>query len=144
MITAFVDASVFYSACLSATGASREIIQMALRGEVILYASDLVREETERNLAQDHPEALPALELFWESVPFRMDNPTAGQVKAAAAYTHPKDAAIVAAAMRAKVGHLVSLDRKHLVGKPELEERSGLRILLPGDFLEEVRRQGSA
>jgi len=141
MITVFVDASVFYSACLSGTGASREIFTMCLRGEIALVVSDLVQEETRRNLGQDNPEALPALELFWDTVPFDVVNPTKRQVRAAVAYTALKDAPIVAAAMRAEVDYLVSFDRKHLVGRPEIEQHSGLRILLPGELLREFRQR---
>ena len=51
MIRAFIDASVFVSASLSSRGASREILLMALRGQVALVISDIVLLETERDLA---------------------------------------------------------------------------------------------
>jgi hypothetical protein len=67
--------------------ASREIILRGLREEIALVVSDLVREETQRNLGEDHPEVLPNLELFWDSVPFEIVNPTKRQVLAATDYT---------------------------------------------------------
>jgi hypothetical protein len=56
-------------------------------------------------------------------------------------YTHLKDAPIVAAAKRAEVDYLVSLDRKHLVGKADVADRSRLNIVLPSELLRTVREE---
>lgn len=140
MIRVFIDASVLLSASLSPTGASREIIRLALRDQITLVVSQLVLQETERNLATKAPAALSAFEEFRNVVPFELVRPTKRQVLQAASYTALKDAAIVAAAKRAKVDYLVSLDRRHLVGVPEVEKRSGLKIVLPEEFMEMLRR----
>jgi predicted nucleic acid-binding protein len=71
MTRAFIDASVLFAASLSPTGASREIIRQAVRGEVALVASRLVFEETEENLADKAPEALSAFHQFLDTVPRR-------------------------------------------------------------------------
>jgi predicted nucleic acid-binding protein len=144
MIRAFVDASVLFAASLSPTGASREIIRQAVRGQVTLVASKLVYEEVEKNLADKAPEALPAFRQFLATVPFETVRPTKRQVLQAARYSALKDAPIVAAAKRARVDYLVSLDRRHLVGVKEVAQRSGLRIVLPSEFLGEVRRQAAS
>ncbi len=60
---------------------------------------------------------------------------------AAATYTFLKDAPIVAAAKKATVDYLVSLDRKHLVGVQEVAQGSGLTIVLPEALLDAIRRQ---
>ena len=143
MIRAFIDASVLYAAACSSTGASREIIRQAVRANVTLVSSELVLAEVERNLAQDAPEALPAYELFLNTVPFELVRPSKRQISQAAQYTALKDAPIVAAAKRAQVDYLVSLDRRHLVGVLEVMQRSGLKILLPHQLLDEIRRQAS-
>ncbi len=137
----FVDASVFYSACLSATGASREILLRGLRQQLVLVVSDVVREETERNLSHDHPEVLPLLTAFWDLVPFEIVSPTTGQVEAAAVYTKLKDAPIVAAAKAAGIDYLVSLDRKDLVDNADVVRESGLAIVLPGQLMIILRQQ---
>ena len=144
MIRAFIDASVLFAASLSPTGASREIIRQAVRGQVTLVASKLVYEEVEKNLADKAPEALPAFRQFLDTAPFETVRPTKRQVLQAAQYSALKDAPIVAAAKRARVDYLVSLDRRHLVGVPEVAQRSGLRIVLPSEFLGEVRRQAAS
>jgi predicted nucleic acid-binding protein len=144
MIRAFIDASVLFAASLSPTGASREIIRQAVRGQVTLVASKLVYEEVEKNLADKAPAALPAFRQFLATVPFETVRPTKRQVLQAARYSALKDAPIVAAAKRARVDYLVSLDRRHLVGVKEVAQRSGLRIVLPSEFLGEVRRQAAS
>ena len=144
MIRAFIDASVLFAASLSSTGASREIIRQAVRGQVTLVASKLVYEEVEKNLADKAPEALPAFRQFLDTVPFETVRPTKRQVLQAARYSVFKDAPMVAAAKRARVDYLVSLDRRHLVGVREVAQRSGLRIVLPSEFLGEVRRQAAS
>jgi hypothetical protein len=40
---------------------------------------------------------------------------------------------------RAQGDFLVSLDRRHLVGQPDIAQRSGLRIVLPEELLEALR-----
>jgi predicted nucleic acid-binding protein len=140
MIRAFIDASVLMAACLSSTGASREIILQSIRDNVSLVISDLVIQETERNLTNKAPEALPAFHQFLDAVSFELVRPTKQQVLQAAAYIALKDAPIVAAAKRAQVDYLVSLDRRHLVGLPDIAKRSGLNIVLPNRFLEEIRK----
>jgi predicted nucleic acid-binding protein len=141
MIRAFVDASVLMAACLSSSGASREIILHAIRGNVSLVISELVIKETARNLATKAPKALPAFDQFLNAVSFEFVRPSKQQVLEAAAYIALKDAPIVAAAKHAQIDFLVSLDRRHLVGLPDIARKSGLNIVLPGELLEEIRNQ---
>ena len=134
MIRAFLDSSVLVAACLSLQGASHEIIRESLRGHVLLVISDVVLEETERNLAnlpRRATEAVRLLQHLVAAVPFEQVTPTAQEVQTAAQYVVLKDAPIVAAAIRAQVDCLVSLDRRHLVDVPEVRQRSGLTIVLP-------------
>lgn len=141
MIRAFVDASVLFAAALSTTGASRELLRESIRGNVELVISDLVIEEAKRNLLLKRPDALPVLEEILAAVDFEITNPTRRGVLRATTYTAAKDAAIVAAAKRAKAMYLASFDRKHLVGVPAVSQGSGLTVLLPDDLLEIVRKR---
>jgi predicted nucleic acid-binding protein len=143
MIRAFVDASVFFAAAKSKTGASREIIRLAIRGRIRLVASQLVFEEVRRNLQAKAPEAVAELDSFLNTVSFEIVRPTKREVEAAMEYIAAKDAPIIAAAQRAQVDFLVSLDRQHLVDVPEIEKRSGLHIVLPAKLLEEIRKRVS-
>lgn len=139
MMRVFLDASVLFAAAYSTTRASREIIRQGMRGRIELVASELVFREARRNLEVKAPEALPDLEAFHRAVTFEMVRPSREEIEEAMVYTADKDAPVVAAALRARVDCLVSLDREHLVGVPEVIQRSGLTILLPGDFLKDVR-----
>jgi predicted nucleic acid-binding protein len=84
---------------------------------------------------------LPAFHQFLDAVSFGFVRPTKQQVLQAAAYIALKDAPIVAAAKRAQADYLVSLDRRHLVGLPDVAQKSGLNIVLPKQLLEEIRKQ---
>jgi predicted nucleic acid-binding protein len=135
MIRAFLDASVLFAAAQSQTGASREIVRRAIRGEIQLVGSRLAFEEARRNLQLKAPEAAEELDTFLDAVEFGMVRPTREEVLEAMEYTAAKDAPIVAAAVRARVDYLVSLDRQHLVGVPLVAERSGFKIVLPRELL---------
>jgi predicted nucleic acid-binding protein len=139
MIRAFIDASVLFAGCLSARGASREIIQMGVQGGITLVVSDIVLEETRRNLAGKAPRALPFFQQLVEAIPLTVVKATKREVLRAAQYTELKDAPIVAAALRGKVDYLVSLDRKHLVGVQQVQVQSGLAIVLPEELLARIR-----
>lgn len=139
MTRIFIDSTVLFSACLSASGASRMLVDRAARGELGLVLSALVLSEVGGNLADKAAPALPVFGRLLAAVPFEIVRPSKAEVLAAAAYTALKDAPIVAGAKRAGVDYLVSLDRRHLVGVPEISARSGLTIVLPGDLLRQLR-----
>lgn len=155
MIRVFIDTSVFFAACYSEEGASFEIFRRALQGaqgaqgtqgtqgRIELVISEYVLEELKRNIAakSHHPQDRVRLQLFLDHVPFRKVDPTRGQVVKAARYTRAKDAPVVAAAKRAKVDYLVSLDQRDLVGNEAVEQGSGLRVMLPGDLLKILRAE---
>lgn len=144
MIRAFMDASVLFSAAFSPSGASRAIIREGIRGNAALVVSDFVIEETKRNLRDKRPDTLPVLQEILEAATFKMITPTTRDVSRAAIYTTLKDAPVVAAARKARVDYLTSLDRKHLVNAPEVAQRSGLKIVLPEQLLAEIRKYKSS
>ena len=139
MIRAFVDASVLFAAAYSSTGASREIIRSAIRGEIGLVISPLVFEEVKRNLQSKAPEVVADLDILRDAISCELVQPERNEVVAAMQYCAAKDAPIVAAAKMADVDYLVSLDRRHLVGVPEVSAGSGLNVVLPADLLDVIR-----
>ncbi len=140
MMRLFLDASVLFAAALSPTGASREILLLALQGRCRVVLSSVVIEEVRRNLTRKAPEALPFFEAFLQTFPHDLIDPPEAEVRKAAAFVAFKDAPIVAAARHARVDALVSLDRQHLVGVPEAERAAGVEILLPVEALHRIRR----
>ena len=127
----FIDSSVLFAAAYSTRGHAHDLILMGVRGQVTLVMSRLVLEETRRNLAASAPESLPALERLLDNLSLEIVRPSKDEVVAAAQYTALKDAPILAAARIAKVDLLVTLDRKHLLRKPDLETYARAAIRTP-------------
>jgi len=86
-IAVFIDASVLFAASDSATGASREIMRFAHRGEILLVVNTLVFDETEKNLAGKRPAALSSFQVLRATMPFKIVNPTRTEVLAMQPYT---------------------------------------------------------
>ena len=131
----FIDSSVFFSAAYSEKGASRELLLMGARGEVILVLSSLVLEETRRNLSEVSPDLAMLFDLIVDAIPFEIIQPTKDEVVLAAKMVEIKDAPILAAARKARADLLVTLDKKHLLGKPELVKFVGMPIVVPGEAI---------
>ena len=132
----FIDSSVLFSAAYSSTGHSRDLIRMAAREEIVLILSMIVVEETRRNLLDTVPQAVDYFIRFLESIPFEYVRPARHEIIEAANFVNLKDAPIVAAAKTAQADLLVTLDKKHLLGKPELVAYAGMRILTPQEAIE--------
>ncbi len=111
----FLDSSVLYAAAFSATGPARRLILKGLEGSVALTVSDLVLEETKRNLTKNAPLALPYFTILADLFSPFITNPTKAEVLKAAQIVHLKDAPIVAAAAKAKAEYLATHDVKHLL-----------------------------
>lgn len=58
IIKVFLDSSVLIAAAISSKGSARDLIMKSFSGELKLIISDLVIEETQKNLAKKVPEAL--------------------------------------------------------------------------------------
>jgi predicted nucleic acid-binding protein len=141
-IRAFLHASVLFAASYSETGASRDLLREAVRGNLQIVVSQHVLEEAERNLVQKTPEVLPALHELLTVVAAKVaDRPTRQELEQAASYITLKDAPIVAAAVKAKVDYLATWDRRHFIDDPRVAETSGLTIITPGKLMAIIRRQ---
>ncbi len=127
----FIDSSVLFSADYSPRGNARNIILMAARKELTAVISKLVIDETNRNMIEKAPEKAHLLETIIDNVPFEITRPTKREVLAAAKHTELKDAPIIAAAKKAKVDLVVTLDKKHLLDKPELAKYIRAEIVTP-------------
>ena len=131
----FLDASVFYAAVHSGRGHAHDLLLMGIRQEVTLVVSTVVLTETRRNLSDvDLILALRFDRLVTET-PFEVVRPTTRDVSAAMKYVVVKDAPIVAAAKRAKVDLLVTFDRKHLLGKPEVAKYVRAAVVTPQEAI---------
>ena len=139
MMRVFLDSSVLFSACYSSTGHSRDLIALALRGEIQLVSSRFVLEETRRNLQRKSAQSLLFLDFILDNIEIEIVKPTKKQVLAAARGVELKDAPIVAAAKRGKVDILVSLDREHLLDNPKVAKLADAEVLTPREAVQALK-----
>lgn len=136
----FIDSSVLIAAAISSSGSARDLILSSIRNESKLVVSDLVFEETERNLSQKAPKALPAFKLFKEVLSPELVNAPKLFILKASKVVNVKDAPIVAAALEAKADFLVTYDRKHLLRyKGEVEREFKIKVRTPGEVMNEIK-----
>ncbi len=134
----FLDSSVLFSAAYSIHGHAHDLILMGIRGELTIVTSRLVLEETKRNLFESAPEKSSALDQIVANVHFEFVRPMKRDVLAATKHVALKDAPIVAAARKAKVDFLVTLDQKHLLNRPDLAKYVRAAIVTPKAAIEQL------
>jgi predicted nucleic acid-binding protein len=105
-----------------------------------LVVSEDVLLEARRNLSYSAPEKLDALERLFGAVHFEIVNPARRSVLGAANHVAVKDAAIVAAARKAKVSALVTFDEKRLLRNVTLASYLRAPVIRPQPAVEMVRR----
>lgn len=127
----FIDSSVLYAATVSSKGYAHDLIRLAIAGQAQLVTTSYVLAEVTRNLADKQPRGLHTLDEFSKAVGWLVVDVSREEVLAAAEYTALKDAPVVAAALKARCDYLVTYDRKHLLGPPDVSRRSGLTIVTP-------------
>ena len=131
----FIDSSVLIASAISPTGSARDLIMKSFRNELKVAVSDLVIEETQRNLANKAPKALPALQLFLEVLNPEV-SPTRALVLKVSKVVEVKDAPIAAGAISSKADYLVSFDRKHLLQhKEEIKTHFKAKVVTPDDLI---------
>ena len=139
---AFFDANVVFSAILSSRGAPRELLLLAARDAIQIVISRQIVEEIERNLFRKYPELLDLFpSLLSEAGIEVVEDPDELTVEEVIEYVpYPPDAAVLAAALEAQVDCFVTGDKKHFLSKSEIEDKAGLSILSPRDFLQRVKQ----
>lgn len=135
----FIDSSVLFSAANSERGHSRDLVILSAGGELTLVLSHYVLEETRRNLASLKKPKDIDLEYLLSKAKVETINADRNEVLLAAKITVLKDAPVIAAAKKAKVNMLVSLDRKHILDHPELETYINARILTPKEAFQQIK-----
>jgi predicted nucleic acid-binding protein len=132
----FLDSSVLYAAAFSPTGPARRLIRKGIEGSITLAISDLVLEETKRNLTKNAPLALPYFTLLADLFSSFLIRPTKAEVLKAAQIVHLKDAAIVTAAAKGKAEYLATHDVKHLLNHAQaIEAAYGITVIAPAELL---------
>ena len=127
----FIDSSVLFSAANSSKGHSRDLFLMSASGEIKIIISNFVLQETIRNLSGLKKPPLEALDQIVQNANIELVDATKQSVLDAAKLIVLKDAPIIAAAKTAKVNMLVSLDKKHILGRADLETYIHASIVTP-------------
>lgn len=132
----FIDSSVLVAAAMSSTGSARDLIMKSFRNKFKVVISNLVITETQKNLANKAPQALPPLQLFLEALNPEVVSPTKTFVLKAAEVVELKDAPIVAGAAYSKADYLVTFDRKHLLQhKREIKAILKVKVVTPNELI---------
>ncbi len=132
------DTNVLVSAFIAGGPPSR-VIEAAMDRRLDLVLADPVIAELERVLSVKlglEPERVRELKTLLGDVAVKRVGPPAGKVEAITG--DPDDDLILACAVEARVGVLVSGDRRHLL---PVGEHRGVRILTPQALLAELARE---
>src|SRR6266700_3882447 len=136
----FVDSSVFFAAALSVAGPAHALIIQASRGAALLLISELVIEETRRNLSANAPQALAAFDQLHELACVHLvPTTTKTSIVKVARTVNLKDAPIVGAAVRGRADYLVTHDKKLLRQAGALATAVNLKVTQPAEVLHFLR-----
>lgn len=130
----FFDATGFVAAAISPTGGSGFVLDVCKRGYLRLCSSSSVLLETDKNLMNKAPSALPRhRENLATTMLALVPLPAPRELQQYHA-AFGKDDHVVACSMAARADLLITLDRK-LIAKMEAEDLD-IAAITPGDFLQ--------
>jgi putative PIN family toxin of toxin-antitoxin system len=133
----FLDASVWIAAAGSTTGGSAATLELCRRNKTQAVASRFVLLEAERNIRKKL--GREALLRFYREIASQgvevIEMPTSHEIAAQSRTIDPKDAHVLAAAVKGQVDFLLTLDRKDFMAPKVLHAGLPFQILTPGDFL---------
>lgn len=138
----FLDTSVLFAAVWSETGGSRLILKLGEAGAVSLWIGPCVLHEAEAVLKHKSDASRPLMALLLDRAQVQV-GPEAGTealTQAQSVVEYVPDAQVLAEALELHVDYFVSLDKKHLVGNPGVENLP-LAVGTPGEFLEWYRHR---
>lgn len=128
-----LDADVVIAGLISRAGASHAIMVLGVIGLLRIVLPAAAIEEARSNLQQKLPEALPAFEVFLASSFVETFRPVPHHTTRARRLAHAKEVPIMAAAIGAGAGILVTHNTKHF------ESGEGVRVVRPRTLITEAR-----
>jgi predicted nucleic acid-binding protein len=134
----FADANVLVAGADSRSGASRAVLMLAEVGLFQLIVCPQVVTETERNLRQKLPHALPVFAEIMAILNLEIvADPPLASYQRWFTIIEPKDAPILEAAVQASVDRFLTLNTKDFT--PQVAAQTGLLIQTPGQFMRNIR-----
>jgi predicted nucleic acid-binding protein len=140
----FLDASVWIAAAGSPTGGSALVLAWCRQGHAKPVGSRRVLLEAERNIRDKLGEEV-LLRFYRELAALDLElvePPTPQEIAAQSQILSPKDAHVLAAALKGRTDILLTLDRKHLLTPSVLKADLPFQIMTPGDFLRRLVSSG--
>jgi len=130
----FLDSNVFISGLYSEKGSPGTILDYFISGKITIVISQRVLKEVIEVLSEKFPKVLPLLEEFLSNYPpIIVKDAEFEDIKKWSGILNNDDAIIMESAISYKPDYLITGDR-HFFNSPEIEKRSGLKILKPEDF----------
>lgn len=133
----FLDTSTLLSGLNSPLGASGFIISLFKLKKIVVVISPEVIFEAEKAIKDKFPLLKISLLDFLASQPVITQKLTQKEIISVYKIIDSEDAPILAGAIKAKVGSLITLDKKF---RELARNKVKLKILSPGEFLEEYRK----
>lgn len=125
------------AACLSESGGSFRICREANQGQLKIIINRYVQQEAEGVLKKKYPEKFLNLNslLIWSNTIIQSHS-SLKFVKQALSIIDPKDAPVLAGAMKAKTDFLISLDKKDFFTEKLAEAKLPFSIVTPKMFFQ--------
>ncbi len=135
----FLDSSVLISGVISQTGASSAILDLGEAAEIVIVLSQGVLVETDRVFERKFPALIGEFRRFIKNLsPVITEDPNPQEIRDAENIIDKDDALILAAAKKADIRYLVSLDTKHF-HLDKVRQYLKCPIVTPSEFLREFR-----
>jgi predicted nucleic acid-binding protein len=137
----FLDACVLMTAAHSPSGGSALVIEVCKGRRFKAAVSIKVILEARVNIIEKFGEAdlIRFYQQLAEMEPEIVQEPAPDVVERYAQITVRKDAHVLAAAVQSGAAYLLTLDRQHLINPKVQAAMSPLKIMPPGEFVEELR-----
>ena len=136
----FLDASVFIAGAKSPNGGSALVLQICQKKKFQAVSTLLVLTEAQRNIKKKFSDA-ELIRFYQEIANLNLEIAKPGTTKESLEYSQiiePKDARVLAAAIKSGAAFLVTLDRKHFMTSTIEDSGLPINILTPGEFLQRI------
>ena len=139
-IKVFIDTNVLIAGVNSVTGASATILDLCEARVLQMVVSRQVLIEADRNFAAKFPQLVSRFRQFMQNLaPLMVEDPTPESMEKAAMIVDRKDAPILAAAQKANVDFLITLDKRHFLN-PKTRQKVLLKVVSPIEFLQSFEK----
>lgn len=136
----FLDTSALIAGLASSKGAARAVLKLAEIGAIEVFISRQVVVEADRTIEAKLPGVAGDFREYIEGLsPVFLEDPPKKDVMRFSHLINPDDAPILASAVLSGSDYLITWDKRHFISK-KISTGAGLKIVTPGEFLQDFRR----